>query len=141
MSGRNIDRSKDLQFDSLASEIVRAAVPADKEAESAADAPFLFVRVKAKIADQQSDESALPYSPSFFTKFAALRIAFAVIALVVSAGFWVARARSLSNNEPLTPTPQTAGISACSISNGQQCSISTNDVIQAVIGTGSQGSN
>ncbi|HWO01903.1 MAG TPA: hypothetical protein VNS63_21805, partial [Blastocatellia bacterium] len=55
------DQPQDKRFDRVAGELVRAAGLSEFETDSAASAPFLYARVRARIdAERQRKENSVP---------------------------------------------------------------------------------
>lgn len=155
-------RKKDLladRLDSAEHTVIRLGSLSDAEAEAVASSPYLFERIRARIeAEAAKPDSgtsgALPPNPwrawvawslgGFVGGFAKLKIGLAILALAVSTAFWIDRMRSMDapmESNSASPPIQTAGISACALSNVDRCAISTSDVLQLVIASGARRSN
>ena len=122
----------------LEREIVRAAAMNDEEADAAAGSPFLYSRIRARIAAEQT-RRADPINGWFATMFAAWRAipAMSIIAIAAAATFWFAGAGEPRVNNPNVPMPEmgTGGIApvqACAISDNAGCNVSTDEVIAAL---------
>ena len=122
-------------------EIVRAAAMNDEEADEAAGSPFLYSRIRARIAVEQT-RRADPINAWFATMFAAWRAipAMGLIAIVAATAFWFAGAgEPLVKNSDVSvigvPEMGTGGIApiqACTISDNAGCNVSTDEVIVAL---------
>jgi hypothetical protein len=53
MAGEKIDNARNERLERVAREVVRAASAGEKEAARAADAPFLYARVRARIEEER----------------------------------------------------------------------------------------
>src|SRR4051812_12915760 len=54
MVERERSKKRDVRLDELGREIVRASVANEDEAESAASAPFLYARIRSRVAEERA---------------------------------------------------------------------------------------
>jgi hypothetical protein len=145
MFKRNKNTSPLGELDQLGVEVIRASLPADEEVEKAASSPFLFTRVMADI--QSRDKAGVRRSAldggyareRYRASIWAYRLRFVVAVLFVfgAMGFWVVRAKlvPLAGDERVASE---ARLTACSVSNRDKCTISTEDVLQLLVSGSNQ---
>ena len=130
----------DDRLDRVAREITRAALADDSKAlaEEALSTPFLYSKLRARIANEQ--ERRVGPVNGWRATFAAARLAIpalVIIAFAVTAVFWFKGAGTPSESEanaayinmPEIGYGGIAPIQACSVSDSAGCNVSTNEVL------------
>lgn len=141
MFGGKKDRMEDDRLDRLGQEILRAAAMSEDDVASADSSPFLLARIRAQIAAEKERREAA--SDQWLLIFPAFRRAVPVMILValsaVGASWYlqpVAPVEPSREVDLLYPDPhdrRLAAVSACAISNKDECAISTEEVLATLV--------
>jgi hypothetical protein len=141
------ENKKEKDLDQFGRMVVRASALSDSEAEEAVSSPFLLDRIRARIAEEQKSPARPDYGWEQML-LAARRVlpAMAAVAIIAVGLLLVAGMRAQSS--PLTGNvsdhPQLPGdflmapVAVCSLSNKEQCAISTNEVIATIVSNNKQ---
>ena len=133
-------------LDDASRAILRAASASEQEAEAAVSSPFLYAKIRARIAEENQQENRR-LSILLILKRAIPALAF--IAIMTTLAFWFAPKNTTMNNsqsgnllpypdEPQFQTvknPSDAPITACSIASKEECAVSTTDVVAILMNT------
>ena len=146
MFGGKKDHIQDDRLDRIGREILRVAAMDDDEVVSADSSPFLFSRVRARIAAEKEEREKM--SDQWLLIFPAFRRAIPVMVLVALSAVgasWYSQtdspARQSRNEDVLYPDPHSqrfSAISACAISSKEECAISTEEVLATLVNEGRQ---
>ena len=123
----------DERLDRVAREMTRAAIAED--AEDAVSSPFLYSRLRARIADEQERRTSPTNAWGAMLAAARLAIpALVIIAIAVTAIFWITEAGARPRNIVNIDMPEMgyggiAPLQACSVSDSTGCNVSTDEVI------------
>jgi hypothetical protein len=143
--GRKKGAGSDDGLDRAARMIIRSAGAGEKLADEATRSPFLYARIRAAIAEEQRRRADSPDNLLETIRAARRAIpAMAFVALISVGVFWVSRpaapappaVSNIGNNTIIAPDPtlaQVVPISACSISNKQECAVSTEEVLATMV--------
>lgn len=137
MFWRKKKQSQDL--DRIGQILIRANALSDQEADAAVSSPFIFGRIKARIAgnEVQNDVSVLRRILSA-SQFAVPAMAIMTVAVVVLYWFSLAKGEAANiTNDPLIVHPEFAIIpkasaSACYMSIKEQCSLSSDEALTMI---------
>ncbi len=133
-------------LDDASRAILRAAAVSEQEAKAAVSSPFLYAKIRARIAEENQKENRT-LSILFILKRAIPALAF--IALMTTLAFWYAPKNSTTNVAPSTnvlphleepefhivSNPTNAPLTACSIASKEECAVSTKDVVAILMNT------
>lgn len=128
------------QMDEAGRAVLRAAAITQREAETAVSSPFLYAKIRARIAEENQKENR---TLSILDIFKRAIPALAFIAIMTTLAFWftpknITTNPPVSNNimpnldEPefhINSTPTNAPLTACSIASKEECAVSTKDVV------------
>lgn len=143
MFKRNKNSSSLGELDRLGAEIIRASVAGDEEIKQAAASPLLFTRVMADIRSQDKAGAERRVTDGGYAGARAsiwmyrLRFAVAVLLVFGAMGFWAVRAK-LAPAAGYAHIAGEARLTACSVSNRDKCTISTEDVLQLLVSGSNQ---
>jgi hypothetical protein len=129
----------DESLDRAGEAILRAARASQEEVNSAAAAPFLYARIRARLAESKAPA---PFYQSLIM-FSVVRRAIPVLALMAVLAIFSynfaarkAPAAAPSFQDPSAYVPivdSNAPVSACSITSRTECSVSTSDVMALLV--------
>jgi hypothetical protein len=132
--------SRDEFLDKAGQAILRAACASDEEVNSAVAAPFLYARVRARMADCKKNPP-VPFYQSLMI-FSVVRYALPVLAIIallaVSSYKFAGKPATPGNNRvdntvPLTIHDPGAPVTACSITSRTECVVTTDDVVALLV--------
>jgi hypothetical protein len=128
----------DASLDRAGEAILRAACARQEEVSSAAAAPFLYARIRARLAQSQAPA---PFYPSLIM-FSVVRRAIPMLALMAVLAIFSYNFAARKEPEPprfqdesaYVPIAEpNAPVSACSITSRSECSVSTGDVMALLV--------
>jgi hypothetical protein len=137
-------------LDDASRAILQAACASDAEAEGAISSPFLYAKIRARIARENQKEN---HTLSILFIFKRAIPALAFIAIMTTLAFWFAPKNNTTNNPPqstyglphpeepqfqIVSNPSDVPLTACSIASKEECAVSTKDVV-AILMTTSEG--
>ena len=133
-------------LDDASRAILQAASSSEREVEGAISSPFLYAKIRARIAEEnQKANRAL----SILLIFKRALPALAFIAIMMTLAFWFAPKNPTANisqptnvlphpDEPqfqIVSNPSDAPLTACSIAAKEECAVSTKDVVAILMNT------
>lgn len=139
MKNRN-QQNRDEAIDRAGQAIVRAACASEEEVHSAAAAPFLYARIRARMAESRR-QAPLPFYQSLMM-FSVVRSAIPVLALMAILAIFSYNFAAKKTLPPPSFQDQTAylpindpktPVSACSITSRTECSVTTNDALALLV--------
>jgi hypothetical protein len=138
--------NRDEYLDRTGQEILRAACASEEQVNSAVAAPFLYARIRARVADSKKNPP-VPFYQSLMI-FSVVRYALPVLALIafLAVGSYkfigktaplnnsvVNNTQRIDNTVPLTIHDPNAPVTACSITSRTECVVSTDDVVALLV--------
>jgi len=139
------DERANEELDLLGKSVLWSAAASDEEVDRAANAPYLFARIAARIDEQQRqrDEVAGGWFVALIEAKRAL-IVLALVSIVAMSTFWLSGGNR-SNQPPADATNTASGrqepVSACALSSAEECAISNDDVLATMFAEGQGGEN
>jgi hypothetical protein len=133
-------KEQDENLDQTGRAILRAAAADERQTEAAVASPFLYAKIRARIAEEDQKENRT-LSILYIFKRAIPVLAF--ITIMMTLAFWftpknMTTSVPLSNNilpnpdDPefhIVSNPTNAPLTACSIASKEECAVSTKDVV------------
>ena|ERR1044072_2192394 len=133
-------------IDGVGRAILRAAAVNEREAEAAIASPFLYAKIRTRIAEENQKENRA-LSILFILKRAIPALAF--IAIMTTLAFWFTPKNTPPNISPsanvlphpdepqfhIVNNPTDAPLTACSIASKEECAVSTKDVVAILMHT------
>ena len=141
------DNKKEEGLDQFGRIVVRASALSDSEAEEAVSSPLLLKRIRARIAEEQKIQARPDYGWEQILLVARRALpAMAAVAIIAVGLLLLAGMRSQSSPIAGNPSDQQqlpgnfimAPVAVCSLSNKEQCTISTNEVIATIVSNNKQ---
>lgn len=136
--------NRDEYLDKAGQAILRAACASDEEVNAAIAAPFLYARIRARVAESKKNPP-VPFYQSLMI-FSVVRYALPVLAIIALlavssykftgklAGKSVPPGNNLvENTMPLTIHDPGAPVTACSITSRTECVVTTDDVVALLV--------
>ena len=142
------EENREEQLDKVGRLLLRSTPADDDTIDNIAASPFLYAKIRARVAEEQAKSDSLPSYRSLLTLLARRAIpAFALLALLaVSSYFFTSgKAAPPSNgiviNDVVFPKlEKTTPPTACNIANRSECVVSMDEVVAILVHT-SEGGN
>lgn len=142
------DKGRKAAAERAGREVLRAACATDEETQQAVASPFLYARIRARIAAEQQARERTGDAASAVKLWAVARRAIpalALVAILALSSFWMfgtgATSEAMTTQAPppaavLLPEQPSLVVTACSLAAKDECAVSTNDVMALLMNTG-----
>jgi hypothetical protein len=140
-------KNRDEEMDRFGKTVVRATAISDTEAEAAASSPFLYARIRERITEEKRRQ--IETENSLFLLAFDIRHAFPALVAVaifaiglfwfsISTGSLLPRSGNRSDSQSGASANLFAPVTICSISNKEECAVSTNEVLTTIFSSRNQ---
>ena len=141
------EENQEEQLDKIGRALLRSTPADDSMIDKIAASPFLYAKIRARVAEEQTKGAALPPYWALLTLLARRAIpAFALVALLaVSSYFFTSGtvgppSNGVVVNDMVFPKlEQNTPPTACNIANRSECVVSTDDVVAILVHTSESG--
>jgi hypothetical protein len=126
------DQERDRTLDRMGKTVIRAAGLTEFESDAAAESPFLYARVRARIeAEKRQQRQSIPALVMLYAWRAVSAVA--IVAIVAVSAFWIKTPAAPAPLQATTGRADNVNLVAtggtCALSNSAECAISTEEVL------------
>jgi hypothetical protein len=126
------DQDRDKRIDRAGSELVRAAGLSEFDSDAVASSPFLYARIRARIAERQRAEKGVPALAMLPIAWRAVP-ALALVAIAALSALWMTAPAAPVAAKPASAQPDNIKLIAtggtCALSSSAECAISSEEVL------------